>query len=61
MAVDETPTMNLRFVERPIQDGDNLRLVKILQQEWTLFDVNIHGRIMVTTEWRDVPLEKGFG
>lgn len=49
-AEDYVPTLNLRFVERPITVDQEARLVRVLQQGW----VPRYGGYI---EWRDVPLE----
>lgn len=48
------PTMFLRFVRRHDGAGNTLR---ILQQHWQITEHKGGLHYVVTTEWRDVPLE----
>jgi hypothetical protein len=56
-------TPELRFVEKPLQDGRDLKLLRILQQRWNCVDQIIDKYNIVVGqqatkdfEWRDVPL-----
>jgi len=62
------PTPKLRFVERviavPATDGVG-RTVRVLQQWWETDSnwpyaqsLDAAGRVIISGEWRDVPLEK---
>lgn len=52
------PLMSLRFVEKPMQVGNDNRLVRVLQQRWVITESGKdHEHDRVYHEWRDVPLE----
>ena len=55
----EQPTLNLRFVRRYPNGGDDERQVRILQQRWRITE-GAHGQfggVNMRFEWRDVPVE----
>jgi hypothetical protein len=56
-----SPSNELRFVERNLQEND-VRTIRILQQKWYGYSTDpLTGSTIppaTVTEWRDVPVEK---
>jgi hypothetical protein len=53
------PTTGLRFIDKHVvsASGDEVRVVRVLQQQWKLTTL-IEGEVVsVSLDWRDVPLE----
>jgi len=54
------PQIQLRFVERKVPIGGELRSIRILQQAWAITTYRainfLPQAVALHTEWRDVPL-----
>lgn len=55
-----SPTPKLRFVERQAEVHGDIKLVRVLQQWWSigLAEIAKNPSRVGDGEWRDVPLEK---